>query len=93
MGEAIAKQFASEGAAVVISDLLEKESSRVVDEITSQGGLACAVNVNVTKRPEVQRLVDETLSRFKAIHILVNNAGITRYDRDDGSELGCGDGG
>jgi 3-oxoacyl-[acyl-carrier protein] reductase len=79
IGKAIATTFASEGAAVVVTDILVDQANQVVDEIQSQGGTAIAFRGDVANRKDVQNLVKSTLENFKAIHILVNNASITRH--------------
>jgi len=78
IGKAIAMNFASEGAAVVVTGRHVEQARQVVNEIKNQGGTAIAIKADVANRAEVQNLVKSTLENFKAIHILVNNAGITR---------------
>ena len=78
IGEAIAKRLASEGAAVVVADIDIEKAQRVAGEIRSQGRVAIALQTNVARRAEVQDMVRTTLENFKAMHILVNNAGIVR---------------
>ena len=57
IGTDIAKQFAAEGAAVVVNYASSKEGAdRVVDEITKRGGKAVAVQANVAMKAEVERL-------------------------------------
>ena len=79
IGKAIAMSFASEGAAVVVTARHIEQGHQVVDEIKNQGGTAIAFKADVTNRADVHNLVKSTLENFKAIHILVNNAGITRH--------------
>ncbi|MDQ6421928.1 SDR family oxidoreductase [Paenibacillus sp. LHD-117] len=76
MGKAIAQLFAAEGAKVVVSDLNVDNASKVVDEITSNGGTALAIAANVAKEDDVQRLVDATVAEYGTLDILINNAGI-----------------
>ncbi len=78
IGKAIAMSFASEGAAVVVTDVLIDQAHQVVDQIKNQGGTAIAFKANIANRADVRNLVKSTLENFKAIHILVNNAGIQR---------------
>ena len=79
IGKAIAMSYASEGAAVVVADILIEQAHQVVAEIKNQGGTALAFKVNVANRGDVHSLVQSTLKNFKSIHILVNNAAITRH--------------
>jgi 3-oxoacyl-[acyl-carrier protein] reductase len=79
IGAAIAKQFAAEGAAVVVNYASSKEGAdRVVDEIAKRGGKAIAGQANVAKKAEIEQLFAETKKAFGRLDILVNNAGV--YD-------------
>ena len=79
IGADIAKHFGTEGAAVVVNYASSKEGAdRVVDEITKRGGKAIAVQANVARKAEVERLFSTTTKAFGKIDILVNNAGV--YD-------------
>jgi 3-oxoacyl-[acyl-carrier protein] reductase len=79
IGAAIAKHLAAEGAAVVVNYSSSKEGAdRVVNEIKSKGGRAVAVQANVAKQADVERLFAETKQAYGRLDILVNNAGI--YD-------------
>ncbi|MFC2003964.1 SDR family NAD(P)-dependent oxidoreductase [Chloroflexota bacterium] len=75
IGKAIAMRFISEGAAVVVTDILIEQAHQVVNEIKNQGGTAIAFKADVANRADVHNLVKYTIENFKAIHILVNNAG------------------
>jgi NAD(P)-dependent dehydrogenase (short-subunit alcohol dehydrogenase family) len=79
IGKAIAIKFASEGASVVVTDILIEQARNVADEIKDLGGMAIAIKADVTSRSDIQNLVKETLDNFKAIHILMNDAAITRH--------------
>ena len=76
MGAAEARLFASEGAKVVLGDVLEAEGQQVEAEIAEAGGEAVFVTLDVTSEADWQRAVETALERFGALHILVNNAGI-----------------
>jgi 3-oxoacyl-[acyl-carrier protein] reductase len=80
IGAAIAKQFAAEGAAVVVNYSSSKEGAdRVVAEITKNGGRAVAVQANVAKEPDIRRLFADAKKAFGQLDILVNNAGIYEF--------------
>jgi 3-oxoacyl-[acyl-carrier protein] reductase len=80
IGAAIAKQLADEGAAVVVNYATSREGAdRVVAEITSKGGRAVAVQANVAKPADIQRLFAETKKAYDKLDILVNNAGIYEF--------------
>jgi len=76
IGEATAKLFAKEGAAVVITARREDELRRVADEITAEGGKCIYIPGDVTVTADVENVVAKTVEAFGRIDILVNNAGI-----------------
>lgn len=81
IGAGIAKAFASAGAKVVVNYASSKEGAdKVVNEITKNGGLAIAVQGDVTKSTDVKRLFDETKNAFGHLDILVNNAGVFTFE-------------
>ena len=76
IGAGIAKHLAAEGAAVIVNYASSKtDADKVVDEITKGGGKAVAVQGNVAKKAEVERLFAAAKKAFGKIDILVNNAG------------------
>lgn len=80
IGAAIAEHFAAEGAAVVVNYASSKEGAdRVVDQIAKRGGKAIAVQANVARKAEVERLFAETKKAFGKLDILVNNAGVYEF--------------
>jgi 3-oxoacyl-[acyl-carrier protein] reductase len=79
IGRAICLQLAKEGVKVLVNYAGNEEAAlKVVEEIVSFGGEAVAIKADVKQSEEAHMLVEETLNKFGAIHILVNNAGITR---------------
>ena len=75
IGASIAKHFAAEGAKVVVNYASSKEGAdSVVKEITDNGGVAIAVQADVSKEADVTRLFEETKKAFGTLDILVNNA-------------------
>src|SRR5438093_2716142 len=80
IGAAIAKDLAAEGASVVVNYSSSKAGAdKVVGEITAQGGKAIAVQANVARRAEIERLFSETKKAFGRLDVLVNNAGIYEF--------------
>jgi 3-oxoacyl-[acyl-carrier protein] reductase len=80
IGAAIARHLAEAGAAVVVNYASSKEGAdRVVADITRRGGRAIAVQANVAKQEEIDRLFAETKKAFGRLDILVNNAGIYEW--------------
>ena len=76
MGAAEAKLFASEGAKVVIGDILEDEGRRTEAEINEAGGECVFVRLDVTNEAAWQEAVATAVQRFGKLDILVNNAGV-----------------
>jgi len=80
IGAGIAKGLGAAGAAVVVNYATSKEGAdRVVAEITSEGGKAIAVQGDVSKATDVQRLFEETKKAFGSLDVLVNNAGVYQF--------------
>ncbi len=80
IGASIAKHFAAEGAKVVVNYASSKEGAdNVVKTITDNGGLAIAVQADVSKEADVKRLFEETKQAFGTLDVLVNNAVFQQY--------------
>ncbi|MDQ0875254.1 3-oxoacyl-[acyl-carrier protein] reductase [Paenibacillus sp. V4I3] len=76
IGEAVARRFAEEGACVIVNDISE-EGVRVVEEIVEAGGNALFVHADIRAENSVIALMEAAKTYFGALHILVNNAGVT----------------
>lgn len=76
IGQGVALCLARAGAHVVINETEQERTVRTVTEAQALGVQALGIQANVTRAGEVDRLVQETLSRFGKIDILVNNAGV-----------------
>lgn len=80
IGAGIAKALAAEGAAVVVNYASsKKDAENVVKEITAAGGKAVAVQGDVSKQADIQRLFAETKKAYGKLNILVNNAGVYEF--------------
>lgn len=80
IGAAIAKQLAAEGAAVIVNYASSRTGAdKVVAEITQTGGKAVAIQADVAKKADIDRLFAETKKAFGRLDILVNNAGIYEF--------------
>ncbi|MDM1061834.1 glucose 1-dehydrogenase [Empedobacter falsenii] len=75
IGKACCEMLAAYGANVVVSDYKIEPANKVVEEITSKGGNAIALECDVTKDEELVNLVEKTLEAYGQINILVNNVG------------------
>jgi NAD(P)-dependent dehydrogenase (short-subunit alcohol dehydrogenase family) len=77
LGRSIALKLAADGAAVAVNyRTSQAEAESVVREIQADGGRAAAVQADVSKRPDVEKLFAAIEKEFKRLDILVNNAGI-----------------
>lgn len=77
IGAATALLFAAQGARVVVSDRDATPANEVAQQIRDVGGEAIAVAGDITAPEFPSHLVEETIGKFGALHILVNNAGYT----------------
>jgi NADP-dependent 3-hydroxy acid dehydrogenase YdfG len=76
MGEATARDLAAQGAKVVLGARRADRLEKVVKEIKDAGGEAISVATDVTKREDVQKLVDTAKETFGKVDVLFNNAGL-----------------
>lgn len=77
IGLVIAKQFASEGAKVVVGDINDSAGARAAKEIVDLGGSAFSITTDVSDEKQVETLVEKVVGQFGSIDVLVNNAGIS----------------
>lgn len=73
MGKADAERLVAEGAAVVLTDLNEKDGQAVADAL---GEKALFIRHNVTSEEDWKTVVDTTVEKFGRLDVLVNNAGM-----------------
>ncbi len=78
IGQATAFKFAREGGKVVVCDLTPELIEETVAAIRTAGGEAIGCIVDVRDMESIRRMVDEVLSTFGRIDVLVNNAGIVK---------------
>jgi NAD(P)-dependent dehydrogenase (short-subunit alcohol dehydrogenase family) len=76
IGRATAMAFARAGASVAVTDIDGARAAQVADEISGTGGRAFPARLDVTDEREVDRVTEETRSRFGSLDVLVNNAGV-----------------
>ena len=76
MGAATAKRFACEGAKVIFGDIRDADGTKIQETIRSGGGEAAYLHLDVTDESDWQKAVATAMTRYGALHILVNNAGI-----------------
>jgi 3-oxoacyl-[acyl-carrier protein] reductase len=79
VGRAISIAFAQEGANVVVNYAgNQKAADEVVEIIKGMGRKAVAVKGDVGQEADAQKIIDTCVESFGAIHILINNAGISK---------------
>lgn len=78
IGKATCIRFAKEGASVLIADINLDTANQAAAEIISSGGIASAVQVNVTEKSSVDQMIKKCKDEFGKIDILINNAGLAR---------------
>jgi NAD(P)-dependent dehydrogenase (short-subunit alcohol dehydrogenase family) len=74
-GKAISVTLAREGCDVIVNDINLDDAKKTAAEIEALGRKSLAIKADVTKKAEVEEMVDEALAEFGKIDILVNNAG------------------
>ncbi len=76
LGRGFALRLAQDGAKIVAAARSMEGLNETVKQVEDQGGTAIAVQIDVSKEEDVQRLTSETVAKFGRIDILVNNASI-----------------
>jgi NAD(P)-dependent dehydrogenase (short-subunit alcohol dehydrogenase family) len=82
MGREASVLFAEQGARVIVADIDAKAASETVALVEKAGGQALAVTGDVAIEADVQRMIEQGVRRFGALHVLYNNAGVLWKDRD-----------
>jgi NAD(P)-dependent dehydrogenase (short-subunit alcohol dehydrogenase family) len=85
IGRVASLLFASEGASVVVADVVTDRAESAAAEIVAAGGSATAVSVDVSDQAQVESMVATAVSTYGGLHVLFNNAGI--FPDDDGGVL------
>lgn len=79
MGRTHALTLAKAGAKVVVSDISLDDCEKVVKEIKKAKGQAIAIQCDVSKKSEVDKMVERTVEEWGRVDILINNAGICQF--------------
>ena len=80
IGQAIALALARQGCQVAVADILAENARAVTDQVEARGAKGLALHVDLTRRREVERAIEEVLARFGQLDVLVNNAGWDRLE-------------
>jgi NAD(P)-dependent dehydrogenase (short-subunit alcohol dehydrogenase family) len=78
MGEATARLFAREGAAVVLADIQAARGNVSAEEIRAAGGRATFIECDVRREDQVRLSIEKAVAEFGGLQILVNCAGIVQ---------------
>jgi 3-oxoacyl-[acyl-carrier protein] reductase len=81
IGAGIAKEFAAQGASVVVNYVTDKAGAdAVVEHITSNGANAIAVQADVSNKDDVERLFQTAIAEYGKLDVLVNNAAVFVFE-------------
>jgi meso-butanediol dehydrogenase/(S,S)-butanediol dehydrogenase/diacetyl reductase len=78
IGSAACRAIADEGGKVVVADLDAARAAAVAEDIAQSGGVAEPVEVDVTDRAEVRRMIATAVEAFGELNVIFNNAGMNR---------------
>lgn len=76
LGRALCKEMGQGGAMVIVADINAEGAQKVASSITENGLMGSAVHLDVSQAGDVQRLVDETVSKYERLDYIFNNAGV-----------------
>ncbi|GAA0607439.1 3-hydroxybutyrate dehydrogenase [Virgibacillus siamensis] len=76
IGLEVAREFAEQGAKVVISDLKEEAAQQAADALSEKGYEALAIVCDVTNEDQLAQSIDKTIETYGRLDIVVNNAGL-----------------
>jgi NAD(P)-dependent dehydrogenase (short-subunit alcohol dehydrogenase family) len=76
LGAAICKTLAEDGAIVIAADVKAEKLQKVVEEIKASGGKAEGLSMNVADEQNVQQMIQQIISKYGKIDVVINNAGI-----------------
>jgi cyclopentanol dehydrogenase len=77
IGEATSRLFAAHGAKVVVADIQDERGRMVAGSIIESGGEAVFIRLDVSKEPDWEAVVRDTVARYGKLNVLVNNAGMS----------------
>ncbi|MEE9591571.1 MAG: 3-oxoacyl-[acyl-carrier-protein] reductase [Thermodesulfobacteriota bacterium] len=78
IGRAITLKLAANGANIVVVDVNLERANETVSHLESSGRKAIALKADIASTKETEDIIEESVKKMGGIHILVNNAGITR---------------
>ncbi|CAG5984243.1 unnamed protein product [Menidia menidia] len=87
IGRAFAHALGEAGAKVAVVDLVPAKAEAVAKELFLKGINAIPVSADISKPDDVQRMVDTVVSKWGAIHIACNNAGVNKNSASEDTSL------
>ncbi|MCU6598951.1 glucose 1-dehydrogenase [Peribacillus frigoritolerans] len=87
IGEATVRQFAKEGAKIVIADINANKGLLLEEELKASGQEVVFVETDITEEKQIVHLITRTVSDFGRLDILFNNAGVGRQSESHQLEL------
>ncbi|XP_056157500.1 uncharacterized protein zgc:113054 [Lampris incognitus] len=87
IGRAFAHALGEAGAKVAVVDLNHGKAEAVVEELALKGIVSTAITADISKSEDVQRMIDSVVSKWGAIHIACNNAGINMNSASEDTSL------
>ncbi|MBS2968759.1 3-hydroxybutyrate dehydrogenase [Metabacillus sp. KIGAM252] len=76
IGFEIAKEFASQGAVVIVSDLKAESAEKAAGQLREAGGVAISAVCDVTKEEHIAEAIETVMEKYGRLDILINNAGL-----------------
>ncbi|MCM3003522.1 3-hydroxybutyrate dehydrogenase [Priestia koreensis] len=76
IGYQIGEKFAENGSTVVLTDLNEDGVKQAAEKLSSKGFNAYGIKADVTSEQDITNMIDETISRYGQLDVLINNAGM-----------------
>ncbi|XP_052415734.1 uncharacterized protein LOC127960178 [Carassius gibelio] len=87
IGRAFAHALGEAGAKVAIIDMDKAKAEIVAHELTLKGISSMAVSADISKPEDVQKMIDDIVSKWGTIHIACNNAGINKNSASEDTSL------
>lgn len=76
LGEAICRVLGTAGVTVLVADVREELAEKVASEISSEGGKAAALRLDVTDETQIHHSIAKAIEDYEHLDILINNAGV-----------------
>lgn len=78
LGEAICRMFNREGSLVTIADINKEKSYALAEELSGSGTKACGLALDICDEAQVEKAIQEIISEYGRLDVLVNNAAIDK---------------